>query len=615
MSETNQQRKHIYGLDALRALAITLITLFHIFPEIFVGGYIGVCLFLVLTGFLLAYGSACDHMSGNFNVGRYFFKRLKRLYPPLLLVILLTVGLYHFLLPGILEDSGKEVVSIVLGFNNWWQLAMNADYFARVINASPFTHMWFLGVEIEYVMLWPLLFGLCVLLKNWKPSVLLFVLGLISAGAMTVMALQGVDIGRLYYGTDTRIFACLFGGAMGLWLAKRQSEDYNGGIFSVRYDIFLGVLLVPVLIATFLLRGQYLMLYACEMQLLTLVFCLMIFAVIDDPKLGSRLENPVFQWIGKRSYEIFLWQYPVLFFFQRKAWHDLPYGFVLEILVILILAAWSNAAVQFIFNFKLPFRGEKLVHWLSQGLFALVTVCGVVVMCFGMRDVLASDFDPAHKPGYKLKVELEQKQAELAKAQAERVAKEAERVTKEVKEAEKVRNDQEKLAARLRGAGITMIGDSIMLGSSSAIIEEMPEAFIDAKVSRDVCEGLEVAYRLQQEGRLSDIVVIALGTNGPLVNYEPYAGDTNKLLELLGTQRQVFWITVYCSYSEWMAMNNQYLAQLEQTRPNFHLIDWYPLAVSNPDWLYSDGTHPNMEGAYQYAKLIKDTLAQKLQVQ
>ena len=154
-------RRHINGLDALRTLAIVLITLFHIFPNVVVGGYIGVCLFLVITGFLLAYVSVCDYMSNNFSVLRYFLKRLKRLYAPLIIVILLTVGLYHFMLPNVLEDSGKEILSIILGFNNWWQLAMSEDYFAYVINASPFTHMWFLGVEIEYVLLWPLLFRAC----------------------------------------------------------------------------------------------------------------------------------------------------------------------------------------------------------------------------------------------------------------------------------------------------------------------------------------------------------------------------------------------------------------------------------------------------------------------
>ena len=600
--EINQKRKYICGLDALRTLAIVLITLFHIFPEIFVGGYIGVCLFLVITGFLLAYGSACDHMSEKFSVAQYFLKRLKRLYPPLLIVILLTVGWYHFFLPTILEDSGKEIVSILLGFNNWWQLAMNADYFARVANASPFTHMWFLGVEIEYVVLWPLIFFLCIWLKRWSVALMIF-LGLVSACMMGVMAIQGVDISRLYYGTDARIFACFFGGAMGLWFANR--DDDGEEVSSMRYVILFGILLVPVLAATFLFRGQYLSLYTGGMQLLTLGFCLMIFVLIKDSLFAKWLEFPLFKWIGGHSYEIFLWQYPVLFFFQRKGWHELTYGPFLEIFLILILSAWSKEVPAFLFKFKLPFVGEDIQWHLLRYSFALVTVLSVAVMGFGMRDVLASDFNPDHKPGYKLKMELERKQAELAKAQAERAAREAE-------QAAKIRDEQERLAARLRGAGVTMIGDSIMLGSSEAITELMPDAYIDAMVSRNVYDGAEVAQRLQQEGKLSDIVVVALGTNGPLLDYEPYAGGMQNLLNVLGTERQIFWITVYCSYSEWMSMNNEYLAKLAQERPNFHLIDWYSLAVSNPDWLYPDGTHPNIDGAEQYAKLIQNTLAQNL---
>ena len=196
----------------------------------------------------------------------------------------------------------------------------------------------------------------------------------------------------------------------------------------------------------------------------------------------------------------------------------------------------------------------------------------------------------------------------MEKAQAERAAREA-------KEAEKIKNAQERLAARLRGVGVTMIGDSVMLGSSPGILELMPEAHIDALSSRNVCEGFEVAQQLQQTGQLSDVVVVALGTNGPLLEYEPYASGMQNLLKVLGTERQIFWVTVYCSYSEWMAMNNQYLAELEKTRTNFHLIDWYPLALNNPAWLYSDGTHPNMDGAIQYAKLIHDTLAQTLQAE
>ena len=605
MADVN--RRHINGLDALRTLAITLITLFHIFPNTVVGGYIGVCLFLVMTGFLLAYGGFCDYMQSNFSVFRYFFKRLKRLYTPLLIVILLTVGLYHFILPGMLEDSGKEILSIILGFNNWWQLAMNEDYFARVVNASPFTHMWFLGVEIEYVMLWPLLFGFCMWQKKIDGVLVLFFLGVISAGGMAFTSMSGVNISRLYYGTDTRIFACLFGGAMGLWFAKRKNE--GGNLLPTTYLILFEVFLIPILLVTFLLRGQDLLLYAGGMQFMTAIFCLMLIIVADNPNLSSRLECSVFKWVGGHSYEIFLWQYPVLVLFQRKGWHNLIYGPVLEILIILLLATWLKAMTNLIVKFRLPFSGEGLKRYLPRSIFVFGAVISLLFMWVGMRDVLASDFKLTHKPGHKLKMEMERKQAELAKAQAKA---QAERAAREAEEAEKIKTAQERLAARLRGSGVTMIGDSVMLGSSPAILEIMPEAYVDALTSRNVCGGFETAQRLELEGKLGDIVVVTLGTNGPLLEYEPYASGMQNLLNLLGTKRQIFWVTVYCSYSEWMAMNNQYLAELERTRPNFHLIDWYPLALNNPDWLYGDGTHPNMDGAVQYANLIHNTLAQKL---
>ncbi len=160
------------------------------------------------------------------------------------------------------------------------------------------------------------------------------------------------------------------------------------------------------------------------------------------------------------------------------------------------------------------------------------------------------------------------------------------------------------------GEGVTMIGDSIMSGNMDIILDQMPKALIDAKGSRDVCGGFEAAQRLQQAGELSDVVIVELGTNGPLLEHEPYATGTQNLLRLLGDKRQIFWVTVYCSYSEWMRMNNNYIHMLAKTRPNITVIDWYSLAVAHPDW-FPDGVHPNMEGARQFAKLLRDSMAKK----
>ncbi len=162
------------------------------------------------------------------------------------------------------------------------------------------------------------------------------------------------------------------------------------------------------------------------------------------------------------------------------------------------------------------------------------------------------------------------------------------------------------------GKGVTMIGDSIMNGNRSIILDQLPDALIDAKGSRDICGGFEAAKRLQQEGNLSDVVIVELGTNGPLLNHEPYASGTQNILELLGTERQIYWVTVYCSYSQWMAMNNEYIWELSKTRPNIRVIDWYSLAVEHPEW-FPDGVHPNLEGARQFAKLLHDELQPKVE--
>ena len=163
-------------------------------------------------------------------------------------------------------------------------------------------------------------------------------------------------------------------------------------------------------------------------------------------------------------------------------------------------------------------------------------------------------------------------------------------------------------AKYLTGAGVTMIGDSIMNGNRKIILEQLPDALIDAKGSRDVCGGFEAARKLEMEGNLSDVVIVELGTNGPLLKHEPYASGTQNLLELLGTERQIFWVTVYCSYSQWMAMNNNYIWELAATHPNITVIDWYSLAVNHSEW-FPDGVHPNLAGARQFAKLLREALA------
>ena len=195
--------------------------------------------------------------------------------------------------------------------------------------------------------------------------------------------------------------------------------------------------------------------------------------------------------------------------------------------------------------------------------------------------------------------------------QIEETEPETESETKsEVIPSEEDEIDRSKFSEYLTGAGVTMIGDSIMSGNRQIILEQLPDAHIDAKGSRDVCGGFEAAKRLEQEGKLSDVVIVELGTNGPLLNYEPYASGTQDLLNLLGTDRQIFWVTVYCSYSQWMDMNNQYIWELSEKYPNITVIDWYSLSIAHTEW-FPDGVHPNLEGARNFAIMLREALEAK----
>lgn len=179
-----KRSSHIHGINGLKGIAIIGVTLFHMFPETVRGGYLGVVLFFLLTGYLLAYSDVVNKR--QYSITEYIKKRLKRIYPPLLMVLLLTLGVYYFILPNTLSGIRWELLSIVLGYNNWWQIAQNADYFTRLANTSPFTHLWFLGIELQYFVIWPILFYIFKKLRIYG-FWLIFLLGAASAVWMTYL--------------------------------------------------------------------------------------------------------------------------------------------------------------------------------------------------------------------------------------------------------------------------------------------------------------------------------------------------------------------------------------------------------------------------------------------
>lgn len=146
---------------------------------------------------------------------------------------------------------------------------------------------------------------------------------------------------------------------------------------------------------------------------------------------------------------------------------------------------------------------------------------------------------------------------------------------------------------------VTAIGDSVMLGAVPNIKKAVPGCTVDAKVSRQVVKGTEIAKQLNKKGKLGNIVVIALGTNGP---FKQSAGQ--KLINYLGKKRTIYWMTTYGKHLKWMKSVNKVIYALAKKNKNVHVIDWAGKAASHSEWLYKDGVHLQPKGRAAYAKMI-----------
>lgn len=160
--------RQIAGLDGLRGIAILGVMGYHLMPHTLPGGFLGVNLFFVLSGYLMAITSIRTQAQSGFRVGKFYWKRIVRIYPALVLAVCSTVFMAQFFAPDSLPGVRREVLSIFSGSNNWWQMNQNASYFTRITGASPFTHLWSLAIEMQFYILWPVLFLGYTTLNHYK---------------------------------------------------------------------------------------------------------------------------------------------------------------------------------------------------------------------------------------------------------------------------------------------------------------------------------------------------------------------------------------------------------------------------------------------------------------
>lgn len=342
-------KRYIRSFDGLRTLGVISVILYHMFPNFLKGGYLGVVLSFVVSGYLITDLTLQDYdVNSNINIGNFYLRRLKRLYPamiPVMMVTALYSALFH---PAFLNNMKMVFVSSIFSFNNWWQIGKGSSYFSRLMAEAPFTHFYSLAIEAQFYLIWPV--ALLTLLKivkhKGKIFLVLLMISLISALEMAILFQSNQDPTRVYYGTDTRLFSILMGASLAFIWPSHKLHRLNPNAKGRQFfnKIFYSSLAVGFILILFL-PDQSWFTYRGGMLLFSLVSMILV-GLVAHPNMPyqSYFSNKVFDYIGSRSYGIYLWQTPILTFTELrlgKSW--LSYS-----IATCIILALSELSFRFI---------------------------------------------------------------------------------------------------------------------------------------------------------------------------------------------------------------------------------------------------------------------------
>ncbi|USS84726.1 acetyltransferase [Fructilactobacillus myrtifloralis] len=607
--------RFITGFTGLRALAVICVILYHFNPTIFSGGYLGVPVFLTLSGYLVTDHLLNEyHTTGQFHYGHFWYKRLKRLYPTLIVMLFATAGYITFFQRNLLANLWQSILTNLTYVYNWFEIANGQSYFQKFAGSeSPFTHLWTLSIEGQFYLIWPLI---VLFLLRWfknrrqsNRSVLIIAL-LLSIGSGILMALlfhPGVDPSRVYYGTDTRMFSILLGAALAvLWPSSHvlQHPNHHQRLFFALVGA-LGIGGMALIILT--VGAQSAFLYRGGMFLFSVLTVLAMWAIVAIPGMWNRaLTNPVFDWIGSRSYEIYVYQLPVFVFFGDKvpnlAAHPWLYAGI-EIALVLAISELSYRYVEVPFS-HYDYRNalRRLSAFFAQITFRRLLLAFIIV-CGSVGVIQSTIVDPKvanHSPLAK-QIQKNTKQEKQYNKKLAQQIKSGKKVKSTSTDAAKIQKDgltkaQLKQAQQLSGSAV---GDSVMLAGRDDLQKIFPQLYIDAQVSRQPDAAIASLKTMESQGLLGKNVIIGLGTNGAI---KPET--ISEVCKIAGPNRHVFWINNHIPSQPWQNQNNELLQKTQQKQPHFYVIDWNDYVAKHPDWLYDDQAHPNQTGVPKYATFI-----------
>ncbi len=568
-------KKYYKNIDIIRLLACIAILLYHL--NILKGGYLAVCTFFVLSGYLSCISA---FKKEKFNILEYYYNRIKKIYIPLIIVVFMSVSIVSILNISWLNLK-PETTSVLLGYNNFWQLNANMDYFARHVS-SPFMHLWYISILLQYDLIFPIIFKI---LRKVGDKISKIIPCIITIVYSVIMALffyksnltQNMMI--TYYNTFTRIFSLLFGLSLGF------IHSYYGGLIpkklkQEKISQVIFYIYLSIMICFFILVDAKSSYYAYSMILVTILTCRLIdYGTLQSKKIS--IVDKVIKSLANISYEIYLFQYPIIFIFQYINVNNIFY-LPLVILVIIILSYLLHFAIN---NKKLKFL--KLIVMI---IFIIIALHG----CY--KYIISEDHS---KEMNELKEQLEQNE-KLIEQNKEKYASQLQKENDEwIKTLESLDNNQNNLKEIVSNLPITGIGDSVMLGAIQNLNTQFPNGYIDAKVSRTAWKAGTILNELKEKNMLGNPIIINLGANG-----DCSTACKQEIMKNCGN-RKVYWLNTTNNQD-----TNIRLKNFASSYANLHIIDWYTISLGHSEYFYADGIHLTGIGRKVYTEVIFNAIYQ-----
>ncbi len=601
------KNKRLDIFDGYKGIAIIMIMFYYFYQYLLPGGFLSVNAFILIAGFFnVRYFYLKSLNNEKFSVLSFYARRLNRLFFPMLAMIITTIPFIIIFVRDYFFNIRNMALSSLFFVNNYYQIIKEQSYFVQAANPSAFTHLWYVALLAQLIFITPIFIKL---FYSWhkKPSIaanFFLITSLISAILLNYWYKDGQDPTHVYYSLLTRGFAYTLGGAVAMILPPKLRAKRMPSKIKQIFNIISIISFILLFLMAKFMYGTMPFAYNFGMVLFTIVFIVLLITTLHPEILLNKIISikPLI-YLGKRSYSIYLWYYPIYLLIPNLLGSYAQNGYILLSVQFILLFIFSEINYQLFeknsvslpigqdFNFKkmraqLKFLKNHPQKYTLIKIFTGLYIVGLCISVIGMAVAPESKNDTADE----LQKVIESNKKIADKSQSEN--------SEEVKIINNIEGLTKQELLYANGIDVTFFGDSILLSSADRLKEIFPKAIINGEVGRQLYNSVQQVQWLNTEGYIKSNVVTLLGSNGAFTD-----GQLKDYINAVGSDKTIYFVTVAVD-RPWTSEVNSQLYSAEQQYANVKIIDWQSFSSGHPEWYYEDNAHPNVEGAKEFAKFI-----------